>query len=55
MFFMNLPIIDFHVLPVKKEDSGWDIADVKVSGVNWSFVYINDIDGRHVTQIVCGF
>lgn len=48
-------IIHFHVLPVEKENSGGDVADVKVSGVDGSFIHINDIDGRHVTQIVSSF
>lgn len=50
-----LPIINFHVLPVEKENCWGDVADVKVSGVNRSFVDINYVDGRHVTQVVGSF
>lgn len=49
------PIVHFHVLPVEKENSGGDVTDVEVSCVNWRFVYINDIDGRHVTEVMGGF
>lgn len=58
LLFVNCfdsPIVHFHVLPVKKEDGGRDVTNVEVSRVNWRFIYINDIDGRHVTQVMGSF
>ena len=49
------PIIHFHVLSVEKENSGGDVTDVKVSCVDWSFIHINDVDGRHVAQVMGSF
>lgn len=48
-------IIHFHVLSVEKEHRGGDVTDVKVSCVNGSFIHINDVDGRHVTQVMGSF
>lgn len=53
--FIHSPIIHFHVLPIEKEDSGGDVADVKVSCVDGSFIHINDVDGRHVAQVMGRF
>ena len=43
------------MLSVEEEDSGGDVADVKVSGVDWDFVHIHDVYGRHVAQVVSRF
>lgn len=48
-------IVHFHVLSVEKENSGGDVADVKVSRVDGSFIHIDDVDGRHVTQVMGSF
>lgn len=48
-------IIHLHVLPVEEEDGGGDVADVKVSRVDRSFVHIDDVDRRHVAEVVGGF
>lgn len=42
--FVHSPIIYFHVLPIKKENSGGDVTDIEVSCVNWRFIHIDDID-----------
>lgn len=58
LYFVNSfdsPIVHFHVLPVKEENGGRDVTNVEVSRVNWRFIYINDIDGRHITQVMGGF
>lgn len=49
------PIVHFHVLAVEKENSGRDVTNVEVSCVNWRFIYINDIDGRHITEVMGSF
>lgn len=43
------------MLSVEKENRGGDVTDVKVSCIDRSFVYINDIDGRHITQVMGSF
>lgn len=43
------------MLAVEEEDSGGDVADVKVSGVDRSSVHVHDVDRRHVTEIVGSF
>ena len=52
---MHSPIIHFHVLAVEKENCGGDVTDVKVSGVDGSFIHVNDVNGRHVTEVVGSF
>lgn len=49
------PIVHFHVLTVEKENSGRDVTNVEVSRVNRRFIYINDIDGRHITEVMGRF
>lgn len=49
------PIVHFHVLSVEKENSGRDVTNVEVSCVNWRFIYINNVDGGHITKVMGGF
>lgn len=53
--FVHSPIIHFHVLSVEEENSGGDVTYVEVSCVDGSFIHINDVDGRHVTQVMGSF
>lgn len=43
------------MLAVEKENCGGDVTDVKVSGVDGSFIHVNDVNGRHVTEVVGSF
>lgn len=43
------------MLSVEEENSGGDVAYVEVSRVNGSFINIDDVNGRHVTQVVGRF
>lgn len=52
---VHSPVIHLHVLPVEKENGGRDVTNVKVSGVDWSLIDINNVDGRHVTQVMGRF
>lgn len=54
-WWCHLPIVHLHVLSIEEEHSGRDVTDVKVSGVNWSLVDVDDVDGRHVAQVVSSF
>lgn len=45
-------IIHLHVLSVEKENNGGDVADVEVSCVDGRFIHVDDVDGRHVAQVV---
>ena len=55
MIDFHSPIVHFHVLSVEKKNCGRDVTNVKVSCVNRRFIYINDIDGRHITKVMGGF
>lgn len=52
---MVSPIVDFHVLSIEKEHSWWDVADIKIVGVNRGFIHIDYVDRGHVTQVMCRF
>lgn len=55
MIDFHSPIVHFHVLSVEKKNCGRDVTNVEVSCVNRRFIYINDIDGRHITKVMGGF
>lgn len=48
-----LPPINLDVLSIKEEDRGGNQGDVKILGIHWNLVDVNNEDLRHVGKLCC--
>lgn len=48
-----LPPINLDVLSIKEEDRGGNQGDVKILGIHWNLVDVNNEDPRHVGKLCC--
>lgn len=48
-----LPPINLDVLSIKEEDRGGNQGDVKILGIHWNLVDVNNEDPCHVGKLCC--
>lgn len=48
-----LPPINLDVLSIKEEDRGGNQGDVKILGIHWNLVDVNNEDPCHVGKLFC--